>query len=185
MRNGIVAARYMPMPKRYFRSCRTRATAAWAISPCTHAPGTPALRAACCADSRCVLKHWRNNENPICASDCLGDVVRLHQQRQSESARQDHGGGAAGIDDHGPLPGRNRAALPITPGGRNLADTAIRIRRRAGKLPSAAASPGCASSVALASTVARQKRPPWHARESLRRAAPPHPRYCRCEMPSI
>ena len=53
------------------------------------------------------------NENSINARAGLGDAVRLHQQRQPESARENNCGRPAGLDDYCGLPRRQPTALQL------------------------------------------------------------------------
>jgi hypothetical protein len=53
------------------------------------------------------------NENSISASGGLSDAVRLHQQRQPQSACENNCGGPARVDDDSSVPRRQRAALSL------------------------------------------------------------------------
>jgi hypothetical protein len=90
-------------------------TPALAFDPCSDAPCAPPGPPLCYADFRCQLNTWRDNENSISARGGLGDALRLHQQRQSESAREDDRGRTTGLADNGGLSRRQPAAVQLRP----------------------------------------------------------------------
>jgi hypothetical protein len=85
-----------------------------AFDPCLEEPGAPPGAALCYAEFGCRSNTWRDNENFISAHVGLGDALRLHQQRQSESACENDGGRTAGLADDGGLPRRQPAALQLS-----------------------------------------------------------------------
>jgi hypothetical protein len=66
---------------------------------------------------RVSIEHRRDNENFISARVGLGDPLRLHQQRQPESACENDRGRAAGLADDGGLPRRQPAPLQLSKSG--------------------------------------------------------------------
>jgi hypothetical protein len=88
-------------------------TAVLPVSPCSNGPCAPPGPALWYADFRCQSNTWRDHENLISARDGLGDALRLHQQRQSESACENDCRRTAGLADDGGVPRRQPAALQL------------------------------------------------------------------------